>query len=188
MAASAGRVPDADRPSNPVAQTPASPAGPPQANLATTAQTPTNRGQARRKSGVRSTETTSPKPEKKETSRMAIDISKLQDITGFIGGCVVDSDSGMMLASLGGGNGFDLEVAAAANTEVVKAKLRAMQALGLADSIEDILISLGTQYHLIRPMAKNPAVFIYVAVDRKTANLALARTQVKAVEGALKIS
>ena len=119
---------------------------------------------------------------------MAIDITKLQDITGFIGGCVVDSDSGMMLAAVGGGNGFDLEVAAAANTEVVKAKLRAMQALGLADSIEDILISLGTQYHLIRPMAKNPTIFIYVAVDRKTANLALARTQVKAVEGALKIS
>lgn len=119
---------------------------------------------------------------------MAIDISKLQDITGFIGGCVVDADSGMMLAAVGGGNGFDLEVAAAANTEVVKAKLRAMQALGLADAIEDILISLGTQYHLIRPMAKNPAIFIYVAVDRKTANLALARTQVKAVEGALKIS
>ena len=119
---------------------------------------------------------------------MAIDISKMQDITGFIAGCVVDADSGMMLASVGGGNGFDIEVAAAANTEVVKAKLRAMQALGLEDAIEDILISLGTQYHLIRPMAKSPTTFLYVAVDRKTANLALARSQTKAIEGGLKIS
>ncbi|MEO8531872.1 MAG: hypothetical protein ABI459_11645 [Deltaproteobacteria bacterium] len=119
---------------------------------------------------------------------MAIDISKLQDIAGFIGAAVVDSDSGMMLASVGGGAALDMEVAGAANTEVVKAKLRAMEALGLDDSIEDILITLGKQYHLIRPLAKQPTTFIYVAVDRKTANLALARSQVKAVEGALKIS
>ena len=118
---------------------------------------------------------------------MAIDISKLQDITGFIGAAVVDADSGMMLASIGGGALLDMEVAGAANTEVVKAKLRAMEALGLDDAIEDILITLGKQYHLIRPLAKQPTTFIYVAVDRKTANLALARSQTKAVESTLKI-
>ena len=118
---------------------------------------------------------------------MAIDISKLQDITGFIGAAVVDADSGMMLASIGGGALLDMEVAGAANTEVVKAKLRAMEALGLDDGIEDILITLGKQYHLIRPLANQPTTFIYVAVDRRTANLALARAQVKAVESTLKI-
>ena len=118
---------------------------------------------------------------------MSTDISELKNIAGFIGACMVDSDSGMMLASEAGNGKFDLEAAGAANTEVVRAKNAAMQALGLKDSIEDILITLTSQYHLIRPLASNPAVFIYVALDRKTANLGMARLNVKNVEGTLKV-
>ena len=57
-----------------------------------------------------------------------------------------------------------------------------MTALGLSDSIEDILITLGSQFHLIRPLAGNPEVFLYVALDKRTANLGMARIQVKNVE------
>ncbi|WP_213547011.1 hypothetical protein [Vannielia litorea] len=69
----------------------------------------------------------------------------------------------------------------------MRAKNAAMQALGLDDHIEDILITLGTQYHLIRPLESNPAVFVNVAVDRKSANLGMARLTVKNVEGKLKV-
>jgi predicted regulator of Ras-like GTPase activity (Roadblock/LC7/MglB family) len=92
----------------------------------------------------------------------------------------------MMLASESVGK-FDLETASAANTEVVKAKLRAMEILGLGDFIEDILITLGKQYHLIRPLEKSPSIFIYIALDRKTANLGLARVQLKKVEQSVAI-
>ena len=109
------------------------------------------------------------------------DISKLSDIGGFIGACLVDSETGLMMASEGGGK-FDLETAAAGNTEVVKAKLAAAEMLGLNDHIEDILITLGKQYHLIRPLEKSPTVFMYVALDKKVANLGMARVQVKQVE------
>ena len=112
---------------------------------------------------------------------MSLDISALNEITGFIGGCLVDSESGMMMSAVGGGK-LDLEAASAANTEVVRAKNRAIQTLGLNDKIEDILITLGKQYHLIRPMEKTPTVFLYVALDRTQANLGLARVQVKKVE------
>lgn len=118
---------------------------------------------------------------------MSTNISDLKNIAGFIGACLVDSDTGLMLASESSGVKFDLEAAGAANTEVVRAKNAAMQALGLDDHIEDILITLGTQYHLIRPLDSNPAVFVYVAVDRKTANLGMARLTVKNVEGKLKV-
>ncbi|QDC08583.1 roadblock/LC7 domain-containing protein [Oceanicola sp. D3] len=118
---------------------------------------------------------------------MSTNISDLKNIAGFIGACLVDSDTGLMLASESSGVKFDLEAAGAANTEVVRAKNAAMQALGLDDHIEDILITLGTQYHLIRPLESNPAVFVYVAVDRKTANLGMARLTVKNVEGKLKV-
>ncbi|MBB5516449.1 hypothetical protein FHS89_002480 [Rubricella aquisinus] len=118
---------------------------------------------------------------------MSTDISGLKDVTAFIGGCLVDSETGLMLASEGGNGLIDLEVASAANTEVVKAKLAAMNALAIDDHIEDILITLGTQYHLIRPLAQSPTVFLYVALDKKAANLGMARLQVKKVEQTLSI-
>ncbi len=116
---------------------------------------------------------------------MSTDISALKGIDGFIGACLVDSDSGLMLAAEGGGEDFDLDIAAAANTEVVKAKLAAMQALGLGDdAIEDILITLGTQVHLIRPLEKTPTIFLYAALEKKS-NLGMARIKVKMVEQTL---
>ncbi len=118
---------------------------------------------------------------------MSTDISALSNISGFIGACLVDSDSGLMLGSEGGSARFDLEAAGAANTEVVRAKNAAMVALNLKDKIEDILITLGTQYHLIRPLANNKSIFIYVALDKKSANLGMARLAVKTVEGTIDV-
>jgi len=101
-------------------------------------------------------------------------LPKLMEIDGCIGTCIVDSNSGMMLGAAGGGN-VNLEVAAAGNTEVVRAKRKTMASLGLKENIEDILISLGKQYHLIRPLSSNDALFIYLVLDRSRANLAMAR-------------
>ena len=71
-------------------------------------------------------------------------------IEGASGAALVDWESGMTLGTLGGGKYLDLDLAAAGNTEVVKAKMRTLEALHLNDTVEDILITLGTQYHLIR--------------------------------------
>lgn len=109
-------------------------------------------------------------------------LSKLTDIEGFIGACIVDSNSGMMLGSAGASDVLNLELAAAGNTEVVRAKRKTMKSLNLNDPIEDILITLGRQYHLLRPLSTNDALFIYLALDRKRANLALARHQLTAAE------
>lgn len=115
-------------------------------------------------------------------------LGNLQSIDGFIAAAVADSDSGMALGTIGGGANFNVDMAAAANTEVVKAKGRAMKALKLNDSIEDILITLGTQYHIIRPLKSRPTVFFYIAVDRDKANLALARFALADAESELKLS
>lgn len=108
-------------------------------------------------------------------------LPKLMDMDGCIGACIVDSNSGMSLGAIGG-NGIDLEAAAAGNTEVVRAKRKTMRALQLQDSIEDILITLGKAYHLIRPLQSNDALFIYLVLDKNRANLAMARHQLRVIE------
>jgi predicted regulator of Ras-like GTPase activity (Roadblock/LC7/MglB family) len=107
---------------------------------------------------------------------------------GFIGACLVDSDSGMVLGMEGGAGAINLEVAAAGNTEVVRAKRKTMKALSLKDGIEDILITLGKQYHLIRPLESNDALFLYVALNRASANLGMARMQLKSFEKAVEVA
>jgi hypothetical protein len=117
---------------------------------------------------------------------MASAIEILKKLDGFLAAALVDASSGMMIENLSVGD-FPIEVAAAANREVMLAKLRAMDAIGLGDdTIDDILISLGTQYHLIRPLTSNREIFIYLALDRGRANLALARIEVRKVEGSIK--
>ena len=110
-------------------------------------------------------------------------LDELMTCDGAMCAAIVDSESGMMLGSAGAG--LDLEVAAAANTEVMRAKLKAMRQLGLNDVIEDILITLGKQYHLIRPLSRKEGAFIYFVLDKARSNLALARRKAVDVDKAL---
>ena len=107
-------------------------------------------------------------------------LDEILTLDGAMCASVVDSTSGMMLGSAG--SGIDLEVAAAGNTEVVRAKYKTMRALGLGDVIEDILITLGKQYHIIRPSSRKEGVFIYVVMDKARSNLAMARRKVQDVD------
>jgi hypothetical protein len=112
-------------------------------------------------------------------------LSTLMTIDGAMCAAVVDANSGMMLGSAG--QGLDLDVAAAGNTEVVRAKIKTMKSLNLKDEIEDILITLGRQYHVIRPMAKSPGLFIYLVLDKSRSNLAMARRKTQETETVMTI-
>ena len=111
-------------------------------------------------------------------------LKEAMEIPGAIGVALVDYESGMMLGSAGGGEALDLEVAAAGNTSVVRAKTVTMRQLNLDDEIEDMLITLGKQYHLIRLVTggKGQGLFLYLALYRSQANLALARRQLLDIE------
>lgn len=112
-------------------------------------------------------------------------LEDLLNTDGATAAALVDSSSGMLLGKVG--SGLDLDVAAAGNTEVVRAKLKTIKSLGLPDSIDDILITLTSQYHIIRPLASNPEVFLYLVLDTSKANLALARINVKKADAALEL-
>jgi uncharacterized 2Fe-2S/4Fe-4S cluster protein (DUF4445 family) len=113
-------------------------------------------------------------------------LKECMSIDGAVGACLVDWESGMSLGAIGGGKYLDLDVAAAGNTEVIRAKMRTMESLRLDDSIEDILITLTKQYHLIRLLRNSrneQGLFLYLVLDRGKANLALARHNLKRIEG-----
>ncbi len=101
-------------------------------------------------------------------------VAEMLNVDGAVAAAVVDYASGMLLAG-GGSSSVDLEIAAAGNTEVMRAKIKTMGMLNLNDSIEDILITLGKQYHLMRPLTRHDGLFLYSVLDRSRANLALAR-------------
>jgi len=110
-------------------------------------------------------------------------------IEGALGAAVVDYTSGMALGTLGGSKSLDLTVAAAGNTDVIRAKVRTMEQLGLKGQIEDILITLDSQYHLIRLVTgrNGNGLFLYLVLDKGRSNLAMARHQLKRVEEAIEI-
>ena len=107
-------------------------------------------------------------------------LNQLLQTEGAMCAALVDSTSGMVLESVG--TGVDMELAAAGNTEVVRSKIKTMKSLGMVGAIEDILITLTHQYHIIRPVAKHNGLFIYYVLDRNRANLAMARRKVQDLE------
>ncbi|MEU1084622.1 hypothetical protein ABZ368_31100 [Streptomyces sp. NPDC005908] len=113
----------------------------------------------------------------------------LSSIDGATAAALVDYTSGMALGTLGGGKDLNLEVAAAGNTDVVRSKLRTMELLGLKEEIEDILITLNSQYHLIRLLKGRGGngLFLYLVLDGARANLAMARHQLRRIENELEV-
>lgn len=113
---------------------------------------------------------------------VAKSLETLMETEGIMCCAIVDSTSGMVLGQAG--SGVDMMLAAAGNTEVVRAKMKTMKALGLNDEIEDILITLGKQYHIIHPRGN---LFLYAVLNRSKANLAMARYHAAQVAAQLSV-
>jgi hypothetical protein len=122
-------------------------------------------------------------------AEMDVALKDALQVDGAIAAALVDHGSGMALGTAGGDSNFDVTVAAAANTEVLRAKLRTMEMLGLRESVDDILVTLETQYHLLRPITgrSGRGLFLYLALRKDRANLALARHRLRMIEQALEI-
>ncbi|SEB43560.1 hypothetical protein SAMN04489761_0699 [Tenacibaculum sp. MAR_2009_124] len=101
-------------------------------------------------------------------------ITNLKTIDGFVAVSITDVSSGESYASFTADKKFDPDLASAYNLEVVKAKLKAIDALGLKEEIEDITITLSSQIHIIN-VAPSGNYFIYLAVDSKKANMGITK-------------
>lgn len=125
--------------------------------------------------------------EEQDMSNVSESLDQIMSIDGSIAAALVDFESGLTLGTAGGGTRFDIDVAAAGNTQVVRAKMSVMHSLGIKGTIEDILITLDDQYHLIRPLKSVGTLFLYLAIDKTRGNLGLARHKLSSVEKELRI-
>jgi hypothetical protein len=112
-------------------------------------------------------------------------------LDGALGIAVGDWKSGMCLGFKGTDTAAfresNLEMAIATTTEVIRAKIRVLEAVGVKEDIEEILIVLKTQYHLVRLVRSVSGLFFYLAMDRDKGNLALARIKLDQISEQLLI-
>jgi len=107
-------------------------------------------------------------------------LADVMSINGAIATSLIDWQSGMVLGTAGGSADFNIELASAGNSDVIKAKMETMKSLGLAGGIQDILITLTDQIHILKIVESNPELCLYAAFTDK-ANLAMARHKLQSV-------
>lgn len=140
---------------------------------------------------LESTHLTSPSPEPSPAAgallNVEVALKEAMCIDGAVIAMLVDHTSGMALSQAGETEAVDLDIAAAGTTDVVRAKLRTMESLGNDDTIEDMLITLGNSYHLIRLTERHEGLFLYLVLEKDRANLAMARHKLASIEKSLEI-
>ena len=114
-------------------------------------------------------------------------VKRALELEGTLGAPLADAEGGLRPAPAGGDADLDLEPAAAGTTELLRAQVRTIAALRADDTVDDILVSLGKTYHLLRPLRQNRGVFFYLVLDRARANLALARRLLAELEAATQL-
>ncbi len=101
----------------------------------------------------------------------------------LLGAAVVQVESGQALASYTTSREFNLSKTIGFNAEVVKQQRKALAALqlGSEEQLEEILITLHSQLHLLR-LLPDGRRFLYVAVDCRDTNLGIAREVMRTCE------
>lgn len=100
-------------------------------------------------------------------------LEKLMAFDGAIGVALVDSESGMVLGEAGSASNLGLSAAGA--SVILRSRQATNKALGMADHIDDVLISLSNQVQIIHPLVDNPKFFVYMIGDKTKSGLAMAR-------------
>lgn len=93
----------------------------------------------------------------------------------------VEVETGLAHGSLVVDEAFDLDAASAYNAEVLKAKIKAKNAMGMnKEKVELIMIELTSQLHLIQP-TPSEKFLVYMAVDKSSSNMGIVRKTMKDV-------
>jgi hypothetical protein len=116
------------------------------------------------------------------TGNVEEQLHKLERLEGFRAAALYDMDHGVTLAAIDHDLGVDVTHAVIGHVEVVEAKQKTVAALHLDDELEDIVITLRDEYHLLRLCRQHRRHFFFLMLDRHAANLAMARYALAGVE------
>lgn len=98
-------------------------------------------------------------------------------IEGAFACALVDYEAREILGLRNRREAFDIEEAALGQAEVMRTNAMLIRHLGLDERIADIVITLDSQCHIMRPVSGADPRFVYIVVDLKEGNIGLARWQ-----------
>lgn len=104
---------------------------------------------------------------------MRLDLSPLRQLSGFIDAAVVDGETGFLLGRLGNADSDDLEERSAVCVDLVRAARKFGGIFATQRDFADAIVTMEDKVHLARSLEFNPAIVVYVALERAQANLAL---------------
>jgi hypothetical protein len=97
-----------------------------------------------------------------------------KNIPGFIATSIIEIRNGICYYSKTSDKNYDIDLGSTFILEMVRAKLNGINALQQDQKIDDITISLTSQYHIINVSEENEYL-IYLAVDASQANLTMTK-------------
>ena len=97
-------------------------------------------------------------------------LAQVLTIEGALGAALVNATTGAVVGQHAAARPLDMSRMATIAQDLVQAALR------LRDGIEDIMITVDSQYHVLRPLGAS-GVFVHLILDRDRASLGMARQQ-----------
>ena len=113
-------------------------------------------------------------------------LSSLLKLDGLLGCALVDASTGFVLAhEARDEQPLDMELAAAAATQMLRSQKESARRMGLVESVDEIIVTAGARHVLIRAMQRHAEMFIVALLEKHRTNLALARFQLLEVDRSL---
>lgn len=106
-------------------------------------------------------------------------LDELTVLDGLIFVALVEGSTGLVKASPA--RGPDIDRAALAAAEIWKTHRRTLRQLGHSrpgDPLEEILVTAGSRYHILRTLRAHPDLFILAVLDKLRSNLAMTRYRI----------
>jgi hypothetical protein len=105
---------------------------------------------------------------------------------GVIACALVDAGSGLALArEVRDASSIDIDLVAAAATQLLRAHRLAARQSGFADPVDEIIVNAGSRQQLLRMVARHPGLFLCAVLDAGRSNLALTRYKLLEAEHTL---
>ena len=105
---------------------------------------------------------------------------------GVIACALVDAGSGLALArEVRDASTIDIDLVAAAATQVLRAHRLAARQSGFADPVDEVIVNAGSRQQLLRMVVRHPGLFLCAVLDAGRSNLALTRYKLLEAEHAL---